>query len=371
MSDTQDKQAMDTPATNTGRSLLTGTTLVLLLIIGTLTWYLLGDRYTPYTQQARIKAFVVGVAPKVAGAITRIWVTNDQQVTKGDPLFQIDRQPYEIALLRARADVENARSQLAAAHSAIEALKARLSAALANEEKARKDAERQASLYKKDPGAISVRRVEISEATLKEAQARVAGARADLQKAMDKEKGARERLQAANSSLDKARLDLDNTLVRAASDGVITDLRADTGTYAGTGKAVMTLVAIHNVWIEVQFTENNLGHLKKGTPVEFVLDVFPGRVFKGKIRSIGLGVSSGAQTQPGSLPSIQNNRDWLRQAQRFPVEVQFDTDQEGLLADKLRVGGQAEVIAYSEEASLLRVMGHFFIRFMSYMSYAY
>ncbi|WP_457675524.1 HlyD family secretion protein [Thiolapillus sp.] len=374
MSDKSDnREAPASPSTprDGNRSLITGTSVVLLLIIGTLTWYLFGDRYTPYTQQARVKAFVVGVAPRVAGVITRVWVNNDQQVARGDPLFQIDRQPYEIALMRAQADLENARSQLAAAHSAIEAVKAKLSAALANEEKARKDATRQASLYRKDPGAISVRRVEISEATLKEAQARVAGARADLQKAMDKENGARERLQAAGSAVDKARLDLDNTLVRAASEGVITDLRADVGVYAGTGKAVMTLVAIHNVWIEVQFTENNLGHLKKGTPVEFVLDVFPGKVFKGKIRSIGLGVSTGNQPPPGSLPSIQNNRDWLRQAQRFPVEVEFDLNQEGLVAEKLRVGGQAEVIAYSEEASVLRIMGEFFIRFMSYLSYAY
>ncbi|BAO44035.1 HlyD family secretion protein [Thiolapillus brandeum] len=353
------------------RSLLTGTSIVLILIIGTLIWYLAADRYTPYTQQARVKAFVVGVAPKVAGVITKVWVKNDQYVTQGSPLFQIDRQPYEIALLRAQADLENARSQLQAAQSTIEGARAKLASALANEEKARKDAIRQESLHKKDPGAISVRRVEIAQATFKDAQARVAGQRAELQKALDNRKGVEQSLQAAKSALDKARLDLDNTLVRASSEGVITDLAADVGRYAGTGTPVMTLVAIHNVWIEVQFTENNLGHLEKGTPVEFVLDVFPGRVFAGRVRSIGLGVSTGNPPQPGSLPSIENNRDWLRQAQRFPVEIQFDTNQDGLDAEKLRVGGQAEVIAYSEDASLLRTMGKLFIRFMSWLSYAY
>jgi multidrug resistance efflux pump len=369
MTDPQKNQ--DAKAAVRDKSLLTGTSIVLLLMLGTLAWYLASDRYTPYTQQARVKAFIVGVAPKVAGVITKIWVKNDQYVRVSDPLFQIDRQPYEIALLRAKADLENARSQLAAAHSTIEAAKAKLASALANEEKARKDAMRQETLYKKDPGAISVRRVEIAQATLKDAQARVAGRRADLQKAVDRKKGSQQNLQAAQSTLDKARLDLDNTLVRAASEGVITDLTADVGNYAGTGSAVMTLVAIHNVWIEVQFTENNLGHLKKGTPVEFVLDVFPGKVFEGEIRSIGLGVSTGSPPRPGSLPSIENSRDWLRQAQRFPVEVRFDPNQEGLLAEKLRVGGQAEVIAYSEEASLLQTMGQLYIRFMSWLSYAY
>jgi multidrug resistance efflux pump len=353
------------------RSLLAGTTFVLLLIMVSIIWYLASDRYTPYTQQARIKAFVVGVAPKVAGAITKVWVTNDQLVEKNSPLFQIDQASYKIALLQARSNLENSRSQLAAASSAIEAAKAKLEAVLANEEKARKDAIRQESLYKKDPGAISVRRVEVAQATLKQATAKVSGANADLQKATDKKKGAEQQLLAAQAAVDKASLDLDNTLVRAASKGVITDLRADVGYYAGTGQAVMTLVAIHNVWIEVQYTENNLGHLSKGTPVEFVLDIFPGRVFLGEIRSIGLGVSTGSPPPPGSLPGIQNNRDWLRQAQRFPVEIQFNPEQNGLAVEKLRVGGQAEVIAYSEQASLLRILGKFFIRAMSYLSYAY
>ena len=363
--------AKDAPQKNKDKSLIAGTTLVLLIILVTLGWYLAADRYTPYTQQARLQAFVVGVAPKVAGIITKVWVHNDQFVEKDTPLFQIDRQSYEIALLAARSDLENACSQLAAAKSSIEAARAKLQASLANEDKARKDAVRQEKLYKKDSGAISVRRVEIAQATLKQAEAKVAGARADLQKAIDKEKGARERLMGAQSAVDKAQLNLKDTLVLAPASGVITDLRADVGHYAGTGAAVMTLVAIHSVWIEAQFTENNLGHLKKGTPVEFVLDVLPGKVFEGRIRSIGLGVSTGQAPPPGSLPTIQNSRDWLRQAQRFPVEIDFDKAQEGLNAMKLRVGGQAEVMAYTEDASLLKIIGKWFIRFMSLMSYAY
>ncbi len=355
----------------TDRTVKKGTLIVLGLILLTLLWYLTGDRYTPYTQQARVQAFVVGVAPKVGGVITRVWVKNDQQVARDDPLFQIDRRDYEIAVARARADVEEARSTLAAARSAIDVARARLQAALANAEKARKDAARQEKLYKKDPGAISVRRVEIAQATLKQAEAKVDASRADLQKAIEREKGAQERLLMAQTALEKARFDLENTLVRAPADGVITDLQADTGHYAGKGKPVMTLVALHNVWIEAQFTENNLGHLEPGTPVEFVLDVLPGQVFEGEVRSIGLGVSSGRKPPPGALPTIENSRDWLRQAQRFPVEIRFDRNQPGLRIDKLRVGGQAEVIAYSEEAWLLKGLGKLFIRFMSLMSYAY
>jgi multidrug resistance efflux pump len=345
--------------------------MVLLTILLTLLWYLFGDRYTPYTQQARVQGFVVGIAPKVSGLITRIWVHNNQEVKPGDRLFQIDRQAYEIALKQAQARLADARTQLAGALSGIEEARARLISAQANEEKARRDAERQARLHRKDPGAISVRRVEVAQATYKEASAMVKARQAALKKAEEHKRGAEKKLAAAQATVDKAALDLEDTLVVAENSGVITDLQADVGRYAKQGQAVMTLVATGQVWIEAQFTENNLGHMRPGTAVEFTLDVLPGRVFAGEVASIGLGVSSGGTPQPGTLPTIQNSRDWLRPAQRFPVVIHFDPQQEGLDAAALRVGGQAEVIAYSGDAGLLLPLGRLFIRFMSWLSYAY
>ncbi len=353
------------------RSVKRGSLLVLLLLLLTFLWYLLGDRFTPYTQQARVQGFVVGVAPKVSGILTQVWVKNNQEVAAGDRLFQVDPTNYRIALARAKAKLADARTQLAAAEAAVEAARSKLVSAQANAEKARKDAERQERLYRKDPGAISVRRVEVAQATFEEALARVEGARANLKKAQEHRRGAEEKLVAARAAVQKAELDLKNTLVTAESAGVITDLQADVGHYARQGQAVMTLVAIHDLWIEVQFTENNLGHLVPGTPVEFVLDVFPGRVFHGEVASIGLGVSAGTQPPPGTLPTINNSRDWLRPAQRFPVMVRFDKEQEGLDPRQLRVGGQVDVIAYTDQAGLLEPLGRLFIRFMSWLSYIY
>lgn len=365
------QQETDTADRRAERSVKRGTVTVLLIILLTLTWYLLGDRYTPYTQQARVDGFVVGVAPRVSGLITRIWVENNQQVKSGDRLFQIDRQPYEIAFKQAQAKLADARTQLAGAVAGIEEARARLISAQANEEKARKDAERQERLHRKDPGAISVRRVEVAQATYKEASATVKAKQAELKQAEERKLGAEKKLAAAQAAVEKAALDLQNTLVVAGNNGVITDLQADVGRYAKQGQAVMTLVATSQVWIEVQFTENNLGHLQPGTPVEFVLDVLPGRIFKGEVASIGLGVSAGSSPQPGTLPTIQNSRDWLRPAQRFPVVIHFDQQQHGLDPLALRVGAQAEVIAYSEEAGFLELLGRLFIRFMSWLSYAY
>ena len=91
-----------------------GSAGVLILILVSLAWYLASDRYTPYTQQARIQGFVVGVAPKVSGLVTSVHVRNNQIVNAGDPLFEIDRSSYEIALKRASSDLENTRKQVSA-----------------------------------------------------------------------------------------------------------------------------------------------------------------------------------------------------------------------------------------------------------------
>ncbi|MGF6814827.1 multidrug resistance efflux pump [Paraburkholderia atlantica] len=117
-------------------------------------------------------------------------------------------------------------------------------------------------------------------------------------------------------------------------------------------------------------TENNLGHLKPGTRVEIALDVLPGEVFDGRVRSVGYGVSVGQTTPAGSLPTVQNSRDWLRPAQRFPVIVEFDDGERARLRD-LRVGGQAEVMAFPTQGNPLNPLGHAFIRLMSWLSYVY
>jgi len=99
--------------------------------------------------------------------------------------------------------------------------------------------------------------------------------------------------------------------------------------------------------------------------------VLPGRVFKGEVRSIGLGTSAGGDQPVGSLPTIENDRDWLRQSQRFPVIVGFDTQQDAALRRNLRIGGQASVIVYSEGTSVLKLLGKAYIRLASLFSYAY
>jgi multidrug resistance efflux pump len=348
--------------------------VLLTIIIVSLGWYLLADRYTPYSSQARVGAYVVGVAPKVAGKVTAVLVGNNERVSRGQPLFRIDDSQYTIAAEGAQADLANVNQQVRAGEAAVTTARANLRAAEANREKAEKDTKRLRRLREEDPGTVSLRRLELSEASLEAARAQVAAAQSEVQRAIEAMGGLGDdntQLAAARARVAKAELDLANTTVVAESDGFVTDLRTEVGQFAGTGSPVLTLIALNDLWIDAAFTENNLGHLAPGTPVEIILDVLPGRVYPGRIRGIGRGVSGARDAPAGTLPTVRASRDWLRPAQRFPVQVAFDEPLPAEFRAQLLVGGQASVIAYGEGSGLLAPLGKLYIRLASLLSYAY
>jgi multidrug resistance efflux pump len=346
---------------------------VLALIAASLLWYFAADRLTPHTTQARVQAFVVPVAAEVAGKVLAVHVRNNDEVQAGQPLFDIDPSQYRIALQRSRSDYESVQRSVNASAATVEAARASLQAAQANHVKADKDATRQETLYAEDPGAISVRRLEVAQATRIQARSQEKAAEADLRKAQEAagESGDNNaQLRSARSAIEKAELDLARTQVVAPGRGVVTDLRTDVGHFAQAGAAAMTLIAIHDLWINADLTENNLGNTDPGDEVAIVLDVLPGEVLKGRVRSVGSGVSSGQQAPPGTLPTIQNSRDWLRQAQRFPVAIEFDASEADRL-QKVRIGGQAEVMVFTGDNFLMNLLGAGYIRLMSLLSYLY
>jgi len=109
-----------------------------------------------------------------------------------------------------------------------------------------------------------------------------------------------------------------------------------------------------------------LANIKAGDPVEFALDSTPGRVFAGRVRSVGFGVSAGGKTSRGELPSVASTQSWLRDPQRFPVIITFAQDD---LQGLLRAGGQVDVIVYTDDNVLLNALGRFNIRLRSWLSY--
>ena len=350
-----------------------GGMLLGMLILLSLLVYFVGDRLTPYTSQARIQAFVVPVAAEVAGKFSQVHIQNNDEVQPGQPLFDLDATPYKIALQGARADYESVRSSVNASSAAVDAARASLQAAVANRDMAERDAYRQEHLYKEDPGAISVRRLEIAQATREEARSKVLRAEADLRQAQEAAGDTGDnntQLQSARAAVEKAELDLSRTQVFAPARGIVTDLQSSVGHFAQPGAPVMTLIARHDLWISADMTENNLGHVDPGDEVAIVLDILPGEVLKGRVRSIGGGVAGSQQANPGTLPTVDNSRDWLRQAQRIPVVIEIDA-QELAKLPTVPIGGQADVLVYTDNNLVMNALGALYIRAMSWLSYFY
>jgi multidrug resistance efflux pump len=361
------------PPSKPGKGTRRGAIIVLVLIIASLAWYFISDRLTPYTSQARVQAFVVPVAAEVSGTVLKVHVKNNDEVQPGQPLFDIDPTQYRIALERSRSDYESVRLSVNASTASVQAARASLQAAVASRIYAQQDAKRLEQIHAEDPGALSVRRVESAQTNRLTAQSQEKKAEADLRRAQETagelgEKNAQ--LLSARAAVEKAELDLKRTQVVAPARGSVTDLRTDVGQFAQVGTPAMTLIAMHDLWISADMTENNLGNIKPGDKVAIVLDVMPGTILKGRVRSVGTGISPGKQSQPGALPEVQNSRDWLRQSQRFPVAVEFDPSERERLQG-VRIGGQADVLIYTGDHSLFNWLAGVFIWVMSYLSYLY
>ncbi len=346
-------------------------TLIILALCGVLMiYYIIADRVTPYTTQARVNALVVPIAAEVSGTVTEVAVRSNQLVAQGDLLFQVDRERYELAVETAQANLQSARQATGASTANIDAAKAQLVSAQANLLRAEQDAVRLRRIKQEDPGAISDRRVEMAEASYTAAQASVQAAEANLERARQNlgETGeANFRILQAQAGLEQAELDLQRTSVTAPDDGVVTDVRVDRGNFAQAGAPLMTFLASHDIWVQADFTENNLGNIKPGDDVELVFDALPGNVVKGTIRTTGFGVN--VESAPlGSLPTISNDRQWLRDSQRFSVLVDFELpnaeDRRGI-----RVGAQASVVVYTGGGFLFNSIAWIKMRLLSILTY--
>ena len=227
------------------------------------------------------------------------------------------------------------------------------------------------TIREQDPGALSARRLESAEAALAASQASLKAAEANRDKALQDlgaEGERNSRILQAQTALDQALLDLDRATVRAPERGVVTGVRVDKGNFAAAGSPQMTFIGTHNTWVQADFTENNLGHLEAGDRVEIVFDVLPGQVVPGRVREVSFGVA--VDTAPlGALPTIKNDPNWLRAAQRYAVLVDFEVPSEDLR--KLKVGSQASVIVYTGEHWLSNPLGALLIRAVSLLTYAY
>jgi multidrug resistance efflux pump len=349
-------------------------TIALLSVIALLfVWYLVADRTTPYTASGRVQAFVIALTPDVSGYVSNVNVEQNQLVEAGQLLFVLDKKRFEIAIKTAEAELELAGQSVGASTASVAGATAALVKAEAELDEARVQAERVYALEKK--GVYSKAKGDEARTSVATAEAQVAKEEADLVREQE-QLGAdgldNPEVKAALARLEDAQLNLARTGISAPSRGYVANIEIDVGTYATSGQPLMTFISADDLWIEAFFTENNLGNMTVGDRVEVAFDAYPGEVFEGAVEALGVGAATEQEDTVGKLTVADQNRAWLRDPQRFPVIIG-----PGAAAytvsdfESLRYNSQADIIVYTGSNSLMNVLGAFWIRLVSYLSYLY
>ena len=343
------------------------TVIVLVLAVVLFVYGLFADRLTPYTDQATVQAYVVSSAPDVGGRVKTVNVVDNQQVKAGAVLFTVDPERYEIAVDTAEAQLATAGQGVGASTASLAAAEARLAVSQANFENARAQTDRVMDLVGR--GIRAPATADEAKATLHTAIADVSRAKAEVEQARQSlgPSGAdNPELRQAQAALRKARRDLTDTVVRAPSDGAVTNLQLAAGRYVGAGQTALTFIDSDVVWIEAELRENALEYIKVGDPVGIVLDVRPGRVYGGKVESVGWGVDNRDVDPQTGLPIIKNDTGWVREPQRFAVRVVLDPRDR---PTGVRLGSQASLVVYTRNNPLTDGMGRLWIGLVAVLSY--
>ncbi|MGZ8416695.1 MAG: HlyD family secretion protein [Methyloceanibacter sp.] len=345
------------------------TLIVLGLIVVLFLYSLIADRLTPYTSQATVQAFVVRMAPEVAGRVIEVNVADNQRVKGGDVLFRLDPQPFELALQQAEAKLAGVGQSIGANTAAVSSAQERLIEAKAKRDNVREQASRvlqlvEKGVYPKARADTANKELEVTEANVREAESELERARQELGPQGNDNPQFREALAAA----EQANLNLVRTTVLAPSDGVITNLQLTDGEFVAAGEASLTFIDTRDVWVNANFRENSLENVKPGDPVELVLDTLPGRIFDAKVQSIGWGVSQGSIDPDTGLPKINESMGLVRNPQRFTVKI--EPNREDYVPGSVRYGSQANTIVYATNNALVNAIGAFWIRLVALLTYA-
>jgi multidrug resistance efflux pump len=328
-----------------------------LLLIGVLVaYYVLSDLYTPFTTDAYVQAYVVQVAPRVEGQVVRVYVKENQAVSKGELLFEIDRRPFEYQLALLEAKRVEAVQQVAQLESELSAARAEDKRLVAEEAYARVVHEQEQAIFKQEATTDrkyveAVQKYKAAQAALERSKAQVRKAEQALAARIGEEHAL---VAEAEAQLAQARLNLEWSRIYAPCDGLITDLQLREGAFAHVGQAVMALIDSGRWLVVANFRENAMSRLREGQPARVALRGAPGQLFDVHVASLGWGVSQGQGVPSGQLPDVKQPNSWVPPAQRFQVRLTLD-DPESV---PLRVGMTGSVAVYTEpEGDLNRITG--------------
>ncbi len=305
------------------RPLLLGIVPAIALAIAGWAWLTAGR--TVSTDNAYVAQDKVSVSSDVAGRIVEVGVTENQRVAAGDLLFRIDPDPYRIAVEQADAAIAGAQVQVASLQSDYRGTAADITAARDAIQNAREDYQRQAELMQR--GFTTRARLQQSQHALEQARAQLTNAMAEADKARAKLStgaavpGANPAIAAARVARDKATLDLSRTAVRAPVSGTVSQTdRLQIGQMMITGLPAVSIVASDRSWVEANFKETDLDHMRVGQPAEVSFDAYPGLTLKGHVQSIGAGTGS----EFSVLPAQNATGNWVKVTQRIPVRIAID-----------------------------------------------
>ena len=311
--------------------------LLVVTAVGVLIYWRYAEIY-PSTDNAYTGADIVRIAPQVSGPVVDIYVTEDEKVSKGDPLFDIDPTLYEAALRAARAQFDAA---VNATGTAGEDLKN-----AADEMEAKRDALSEAltkyreSESARGEGEAPSQQIMDALATVHDAQGAYDEAQHAFSAAQDQDLVVTTptvKLRAAAAQLDKATQDRVKTHVVAPDAGWVSNVRLRPGTVLQAGTPVFALIENGEWWVSANFKETDLGRIKPGQPASIGLDMYPGLELEGTVESI----SPGSGASFSVLPPENATGNWVKVTQRFPVRIKITSAPD---PDKpLRVGASADV----------------------------
>ncbi|MER8412293.1 MULTISPECIES: HlyD family secretion protein [unclassified Mesorhizobium] len=339
-----------------GRFLLMVALPAALAVGGGYVW-VTGGRYQE-TENANLQQAKVSIASDTAGRIVKVDIFDNQLVKQDDELFAIDPEPYRIALAQADAAVAGARLN-------VEQLRAAYGQSMAQQKSdasqvvfAQSQFDRAADLAQKGINAKSSldeakNDLDKAKQQLAVAEQGIISAKAALGGNPDIETDKHPTVMAALAARDKAAYDLAQTTVKAPADGIVSQASSfKVGQYVGSGTPLFSLVETGDTWIDANFKETQLTHMKPGQKAEIVVDTYPGRTFEATVKAIGAG--TGAEFS--LLPAQNATGNWVKVTQRIPVRLEL-TDADAKMA--LRTGMSATVTVDTGVArGLPSIFGH-------------
>lgn len=336
------------------------------ILVGTLV--LLMNYNHPYTNIAREFYVTTPIVPGVGGIVTSVEIEPNQLVEKGTVLFRIDPKPYEAIVRQKQALLAGTQEGVKELEQAVAAARARVVEATANRDRSQGVFERYEAIFSR--GAISANELENRRQTYLGDEAALERAEADFERAqiafeagIDGENPDVARLQA---ELEKARYDLERTVVRAPTNGYVSQLLLRPGMMAASLPLRPVMVFVHEEEppMIAAFRQNSALRLEAGFEAEIVYPSIPGRVFHGEVVQVLPNLAEGQLMTSGNLIGTQV----FQQIGRVPVQIRVTDDMSEF---NLPSGSRAQVAVYSDHWHHVAIMRRILLRMSSWQNYLY